>query len=125
MDRTRTAQLVLDFYEAFVNQRNFDKAVGFLGDPYVQHRADIPSDLDSLREFNQRMRQQFPQLHADVRRVFVDDDHVILHVHVVREPGSRGSAHVDIFRVANDKIVEHWDVDEPIPEHIAHDNSVV
>jgi predicted SnoaL-like aldol condensation-catalyzing enzyme len=125
MDREATRQLVLDFYDLFVNQRDFDSAVRYLGEPYVQHRADIPSDMESLRAFNVGMRQKYPHLRADVRRVFVDGDYVILHVHVVPEPGQRGSAHVDIFRTENGKIVEHWDVDEPIPEQIAHDNPVV
>ena len=125
MDRDSTKQLVLDFYELFVNERDFDAAAKYLGDPYVQHRADIRSDPDSLRAFNAEMKTRLPLLHADVRRVFVDGDFVILHVHVIPEPGALGSAHVDIFRVEAGKIVEHWDVDEPIPEQRAHDNPVV
>lgn len=71
------------------------------------------------------MKQRFPQLRADVGRVFADGDFVVLHVHVVPEPGALGSAHVDIFRVQNGKIVEYWDVDNPIPERRTHDNPVV
>jgi predicted SnoaL-like aldol condensation-catalyzing enzyme len=41
---------------------------------------------------------------------------------VVREPGARGSAHVDIFRLDNGKVAEHWDVDEPIPAEIGNPN---
>jgi hypothetical protein len=52
--------------------------------------------------------------------VTVQPPAVILHVHVVREPGSRGGAHVDIFRLENGKVAEHWDVDEPIPADIAN-----
>ena len=33
---------------------------------------------------------------------------VILHVHAVRTPGERGSAIVDIFRMEDGKMVEHW-----------------
>src|SRR2546423_13258206 len=95
MDRDVTERLVLEFYDLFVNQRDFDAAVRYLGDPYIQHRADVPSDTAGLRAFNDAMRRRHPRLHADVRRVFVDGDHVILHGHVVPEPGERGSAHVE------------------------------
>ena len=55
---------------------------------------------------------------------FTEGDFMILHVHAIREPGERGSAIVDIFRLENGKIVEHWDVGQPIPEKPANDNTM-
>jgi predicted SnoaL-like aldol condensation-catalyzing enzyme len=114
---------VLDFYEAVVNRRDFTAASAHLGDVYIQHRADAPDGVDGLRQF--MMRERNPQTHVDVRRVFVDGDHVIIHAHVVPSPEERGSAHVDIFRVDGDKVVEHWDVDQPIPAQTANPNGVI
>ena len=51
-------------------------------------------------------------------------NYVIVHVHAVREPGTRGSAIVDIFKLENGKIVEHWDVIQPILEKAANTNSM-
>ena len=56
--------------------------------------------------------------------MFTDGDNVILHVHAVREPGTRGNAIIDIFRLENGKIVEHWDVVQPVPETSANSNSM-
>lgn len=53
---------------------------------------------------------------------FVDGDHVILHVHAVRKPGTRGNAIVDIFKLENGKIVEQWDVTQAIPEKTTSGN---
>jgi predicted SnoaL-like aldol condensation-catalyzing enzyme len=49
---------------------------------------------------------------------------VILHVHAVREPGSRGSAIIDVFKLENGKVVEHWDVVQPVPEKAANANGM-
>ena len=56
--------------------------------------------------------------------MFADGDYVILHVHNVAEPGQRGAAIVDIFRLENGKVVEHWDVRQDIPEKSANSNTM-
>lgn len=124
MTEEQNRQIVLDFYEAVVNRRDFTAASAYLGDVYIQHRADAPDGIDGLRRFIEREGRN-PHTHVNVRRVFTDGDHVVLHTHVVRSRDDRGSAHVDIFRVDGGKVVEHWDVDEPIPAQTAHSNGVV
>jgi predicted SnoaL-like aldol condensation-catalyzing enzyme len=49
---------------------------------------------------------------------------VIVHVHAMREPGMRGNAIVDIFKLENGKVVEHWDMIQPVPEKAANDNGM-
>ncbi len=56
--------------------------------------------------------------------MFTDGDYVILHVHAVREPGTRGNAIVDTFKLENGTIVEHWNVIQPIPEQAANSNGM-
>jgi predicted SnoaL-like aldol condensation-catalyzing enzyme len=47
-----------------------------------------------------------------------------LHHHGFEEPGDRGHVAVDIWRVENGKIAEHWVVRQAIPRVMAHDNGV-
>ncbi len=53
----------------------------------------------------------------DVKRAFVDGDHVTVHYHARRWPGDRGWAVIDIFRVADGMIAEHWDVMQDVIEN--------
>jgi predicted SnoaL-like aldol condensation-catalyzing enzyme len=70
-------------------------------------------------------RPESPRSHSETKRVFVDGDFVILHVHKIVEPGTLGVAIIDIFRVDDGKIVEHWDVTQAIPERTVSGNPMV
>ena len=61
--------------------------------------------------------KQNPQSHADIKRVVAEGALVVVHVHSQNTPDERGEAVIDIFRLDdNGKIVEHWDVAQPVPE---------
>jgi predicted SnoaL-like aldol condensation-catalyzing enzyme len=115
---------VLAFYEKGLNQKDADAALAYVGDRYVQHNPGAPDGPDGFRKFIAFLREKFPNSHSEIKRSFVDGDYVILHVHAVREPGTRGNAIVDIFKLENGKIVEHWDVVQPIPENPANNNTM-
>ena len=117
-------QVVLAFYEAAINRTDFEAASRFIGERYVQHNPLIADGIDGLRDFLPFLRESFPGLRGDVKRIFADGDFVVAHTHGVRVPGQRGSAIVDIFRLEDGKIVEHWDVIQPIPESPANQNGM-
>ncbi|PDT90325.1 polyketide cyclase [Bradyrhizobium sp. Y36] len=121
-EANRTA--VLAFYEKGLNQKDADAALAYVGNRYVQHNPNAPDGPDGFRKFIGFLREKFPNSHSEIKRSFVDGDFVILHVHSVREPGTRGRAIVDIFKLENGKIVEHWDVVQDIPENPANGNTM-
>jgi predicted SnoaL-like aldol condensation-catalyzing enzyme len=79
---------------------------------------------EGLKKFIVWRKQKFPNARSEIKRAFADGDYVILHVHSVRKPGERGVAIVDIFRLENGKVVEHWDVIQPVPEKPANSNGM-
>jgi len=115
---------VLEFYEAAINQKDFDKAAQYIGPRYTQHNPNAADGPEGLKRFLAFLREKFPQAHSEIKQVFAEGDYVILHVHAVREPGTRGNAIIDIFKLETGKIVEHWDVVQPIPEQSANGNGM-
>ena len=115
---------VLAFYEKGINQKDADAAIAHMGDRYVQHNPNAADGPEGFRKFIGFLREKFPNSRSEIKRSFVDGDYVILHVHAVREPGTRGNAIIDIFRLENGKIVEHWDVAQPVPENPANNNTM-
>jgi predicted SnoaL-like aldol condensation-catalyzing enzyme len=115
--------LVSEFYELALNQRNFDRASKYLGE-YKQHNPLIEDGAEGLKKYLRWIDDNYPESHSRVFRVFADGDTVILHVHRIRTPGTRGDAIVDLFRVQEGKITEHWDVIQPVPESTASGNNM-
>ncbi len=89
-----------------------------------QNKKTVVEFYEKAQIFLQFLKEKFPASRSEIKRVFADGDYVILHVHAVREPGTRGNAIVDIFKLENGKIVEHWDVVQPIPEKAANANGM-
>jgi len=116
--------LVVEFYNLALNDKNVEKAKTYLGDKYVQHNPVAQDGPEGFVGFINYLKNQFPQNHNEIKQAFVDGDHVFLHVHSKRTPDARGSAIIDIFRLENGKIVEHWDVIQEIPEQSANNNTM-
>jgi predicted SnoaL-like aldol condensation-catalyzing enzyme len=115
---------VTAFYDAAINQKDFEAAAKFIGPRYVQHNPRAADGPEGLKAFLGVLREKFPDYHSEIKRVFADGDYVILHVHNVPMPGARGAAIVDIFKLEDGKIVEHWDVRQEIPEQSANSNTM-
>jgi predicted SnoaL-like aldol condensation-catalyzing enzyme len=115
---------VVEFYDKAINQKDFEAASKYLGSRYTQHNPTAPDGPEGLKGFLAFLKGKFPQSRSEIKRVFADGDYVILHVHAVREPGTRGRAIVDIFKLENGKIVEHWDVAQDVPEKAANNNGM-
>lgn len=114
-EEQRNLDLVLEMYNEVLVPFDSSKVDRYISPDYVQHSSLAPPGRDSLKQFLDFIRGQSPDASTEIKRSFVDGDHVICHVHVIRHRGDPGLAVVDIFRVAGNMIVEHWDVLMEVP----------
>ena len=115
---------VAAFYDAALNKLDYEAASKYLGPVYKQHNPTAADGPEGLKGFIAYLKANFPQTHSEITAAFADGDYVILRVHAVRTPGTLGNAIVDIFRLENGKVVEHWDSVQPIPDKAANTNTM-
>ena len=116
-------QTVLAYYNLAFNEKQPAEAVArYQGPVYIQHNPQAPDGAEAFIQFVTGFAAQFPQLSIDIRRVIAEGDLVATHGLLKLGPEDRGTAVVDIFRLENGKIVEHWDVLQPVPETSANDH---
>ena len=125
MSETNKANAVA-FHKKAVFEGDVENAFRiYAGAVYRQHNPLIEDGGDGLRKFVAWMRANRPDAHGEIKRAFADGDYVVLHSQWRGLSDSpRGEAVVDIYRSENGKVVEHWDVIQPIPETAANNNTM-
>ena len=108
--------LVLRMFAEMLGPMDSDAADRFICADYIQHNQLAEPGREGLKQFLDRIRAETPDAVHDVKRAFVDGDHVTVHYHVRRWPGDPGWAVMDIFRVAGGLVAEHWDVMQDVTE---------
>ena len=88
----------------------------FVGEGFRHHNPFFEGSAESLQAGMQANALQKPDKVLDVKRVIADGELVAVHSHVQQKPGERGAAVVHIFRFENGRIVELWDLGQPLPD---------
>ena len=116
-------KLVVDFYRTvFIEKRVVEGFERFVAPQYIQHNPLLATGREAAVKFlaPRATRDSI----TDIKRVIAEGDLVVLHVHSRTNLNDRGRAVIDIFRVADGKIVEHWDVIQAVPEKSANANTM-
>lgn len=114
-DRTSSnEQLVRRGYDHLYGSGNVDAIADLIRDDFVDHNPFAPSGKNAAIEF---LRQSpLSKATAEVKRIIADEQYVVAHSHVHFPGDDNGRAVVDIWRVEDDLIAEHWDVVQPVPD---------
>ena len=116
-------KLVVEFYDRFFNKHDVE-AASVVAEDYRQHNPQVPDGKKPLVSFFTGFFKDNPQSKAEIVRTAADGDLVWLHVHATNGADDRGEAIVDVFRVKDGKIVEHWDVIQAVPKEAANKNTM-
>lgn len=118
-------KVVVDFYELAFNQhRPTEAARLYVGDRYIQHNPNVPNGTAAFTGYFEGYFREHPQSHVVIHHVLADGDLVALHLESKETPTDTGRAIVDIFRVENGKIIEHFDVVQTVPATTANGNTM-
>jgi len=115
---------VLAYYNLAFNDRKPAEAVErYGGSHYIQHNPQAPDGSEAFIQLVMGFVEQFPQSSLDIKRAVAEGYLVVTHSLLKTSPEDRGTAAADyFFRLEDGKIVEHWDVLQPVPESAANDH---
>ncbi len=119
-------QTVLAFYDLMFNQCQPARAIQqYVGDVFIQHNPGVADGKEAFITYFTRLAQEYPGKHVAFKRVLAEGHYVVVHCHQEWPEGSDWAS-IAIFRLdEGGKIVEHWDVLQPVPEHAANANTML
>ncbi len=105
---------------------DFDSAAaaGLLAEDYIQHNPGVPTGAAAVLGFLPALKNS--GLTATPHRVLAEGDLVVLHSTYEHADlfGASTLVGFDVFRVADGKVVEHWDNLQPPPQTTASGRSM-
>lgn len=121
----KNKKIVTDFYElAFNKHKPTEASKKYIGHHYIQHNPFVPNGAEAFYGYFEDHFKKNPESHVIIKRAIADGDLVVLHIHSKENKKDLGRAVVDIFRVENGKIVEHFDVTQEVPATTANGNTM-
>jgi len=123
-------EIVEELLRLVFDARDLDAAGALLHADFVSHNPLVPHDpaAQSGRDafldfFRGPAGRALAGADSEIRRIVAGDDLVAVHSRLA-VAGAPATAVVDILRVLDGKVVEHWDVVQPIPEKSANNNTM-
>lgn len=109
-------KLAKDFYQKVFGDKNIEAIHDYVGDTYIQHNPNVADGKQALIDAATIWFKGAGKETIEFQRIAAEGDLVFLHIKAVNGTMSV----IDIFRVKDNKLVEHWDVMQAVPETSAN-----
>ncbi len=117
-------QNAIAFYKMAYNGNPGKATELYVGSRYIQHNPAVEDGIEGFIQYFERMQAEYPNKSIEFVRAIAENDLVALHTHQIW-PGNDEYITMDFFRFdANDKIIEHWDSIQQIPNTSVNKNKM-
>jgi predicted SnoaL-like aldol condensation-catalyzing enzyme len=121
---TANRDLVLRFYSDVLFGGRLDRAGDFLRPDYIQHNPRVRQGLQGFVEYftklNASLKDRGMKRQSELTMALAEGDLVAVHTTTVIEGRTTASFRaMDLFRIQDGKIAEHWDTIQPCDKRSA------
>jgi len=118
-------KLVTDFLQSFLGDKDSTAIDKYLADNIIQHSPLLHDTKEGFKQDTRPYysRPNLPKTKVDIKHIAAEGDKVWLMIRDVA-PNGKVFARVDIFKVENGKITEHWSVEQAEPKESDNKNTM-
>ena len=118
----KSMDVATGFYEDTLKYRNLDNIERYIGAKYIQHAPLYGDGTDQLLKALENELNENPDVNITIHRTIAEDNYVA--IHSTWDYGTNIYVYVDIWRVEDGKLVEHWDHSQVAPKEAVNSNTL-
>lgn len=102
-------ELIIKFYDEVFNSRDLSHIRDYMREDYIQHNASVKDGIEGFLEFAEGFLTLKP--HMEIKQILENEDHIGVFFKCTLENGTVNKV-MDIYRIQDGKLSEHWDIIE-------------
>lgn len=107
-------EVIEAMYKEFFNDHDVDAALKYVREDYKQHNPGVEQGRKGLMDgFRQKFIDE-PTFRLEIKMIISEGDMAAVYLKNVDPEGNTKARVVDIYRIEDGKLAEHWDVLQPV-----------
>ena len=103
-------EIITAMYKEFFNEHNVDAALKYVREDYKQHNPGVEQGRKGLMDgFRQKFIDE-PTFRLEIQMIISEGDMAAVYLKNVDPEGKTKCRVVDIYRIQDGQLAEHWDV---------------
>ncbi|MDD3402500.1 MAG: ester cyclase [Hespellia sp.] len=109
----KNKEVIRKFYQEFFNDHVIESADKYVREDYIQHNPGVDQGRESLKSAFADKFIGDPDFRLDIKMMIAEKDMVAVYLKNVAPDGTTKCRVVDIYRLKDGMLAEHWDVLQP------------
>jgi len=116
----KNKKIAAEFFIVFYNDKNMEKAKKMMHPDFINHHPYSGKGIETtVSAVQEHLFGKFPDFKVSIKRIAAEGDLVWIQSYTQDFPGDHGKMSMDIWRLKDGLIAEHWDIIQDIPNDIA------
>lgn len=109
----KNKEVIRKFYQEFFNDHIVESADQYVREDYIQHNPGVEQGREALKRAFGEKFVEHPDFHLNIQMMIAEKDMVAVYLKNVDPEGNTKCRVVDMYRLEDGMLAEHWDVLQP------------
>ena len=109
----KNKEVIRQFYLDFFNAHIVESADRYVREDYIQHNRGVDQGREALKSAFAEKFREHPEFRLDIQMLIAENDMVAVYLKNIGADGETKCRVVDIYRLEDGMLAEHWDVLQP------------